>query len=112
MELTLKEPQTENFHEWRKQVNYLRHQLQILQEIKIRFVKVTLQDVRKLAQTLGLMNDLAVLWFNLYPLKSGQGEIELQRLEQLILSYQKVYKTEAIKLGKALYHLPSKLFTT
>lgn len=106
MEQTLKEPQTENFHEWRKQVNHLRHQLQILRTMKIGEVNESLKLIRALAQTLGRNNDLAILSQSLLRLQPNGRKIEIRTLEQLIQSCQTKYETEAGKLGQHLYQKP------
>ncbi len=110
MKHTRAEPQAENFHDWRKQVNHLRHQLQILRTMKIGTVNKALKISQALVRTLGLQHDLTVLSQRLSKLnQSGQGT-ELHTLDQLIKSCQANYAAEAIKLGQRLFRKPLKAF--
>ena len=110
MKHTLAEQQAENFHEWRKQVNHLRHQLQILRTMKIGTVKKALKISQALTRTLGLQHDLTVLSQRLSKLNQSGQKTELHRLEKLIKSCQANYATEAIKLGQQLSRKPLKAF--
>jgi CHAD domain-containing protein len=55
------EPSEENLHEWRKQVKYLWHQLQMLQPLQPTWIKVLADQAHTLADYLGDDHDLAVL---------------------------------------------------
>lgn len=110
MDYAIDNPKAENFHEWRKQVNHLRHQLQILRTMKIKVVKKPLKVGHALAKALGLNNDLAVLTQQLLKLEPTGRENELQKLRQLIQSKQAEYEAEAIRLGHRLYRKSSKSF--
>lgn len=103
MEQALKEPTAEAFHEWRKQVNHLRHQLQILQTLKLGKVKTILPQCKSLAEVLGRKNDLAVLLHHL-PSKHRQA------LETLIQASDAALAAEAIELGQQLYARKPKAF--
>ena len=110
MKEALAQPQAENLHEWRKQVNHLRHQVQILQTLKIVVLKKTLKASRALAQTLGLHHDLAVLSQRLSQFKTAGRETELNKLVQLVQAEQASAQTKAAKLGHQLYRTSSKAF--
>ena len=110
MKHTLAEPQAENFHEWRKQVNHLRHQLQILRTMKIGTVNKALKISQALVRTLGLQHDLTVLSQRLSKLHQSGQKTELHTLEKLIKSCQENYAAEAIKLGQRLSRKPLKAF--
>ena len=110
MKEALAQPQAENLHEWRKQVNHLRHQVQILQTLKIVVLKKTLKASRALAQTLGLHHDLAVLSQRLSQFKTAGRETELNKLVQLVQAAQASAQTKAAKLGHQLYRTSSKAF--
>lgn len=103
LQQALKEPTPENFHEWRKQVNHLRHQLQILQTLKLGKVKTTLLQCKALAEVLGRKNDLAVL------LHHWQSK-HRQALETLTHAPDAALAAEAIKLGQQLYERKPKAF--
>ncbi len=110
MEQALEEPTAENFHEWRNQVNHLRHQLQILQNLKIGKVKAALREFKALAEILGRKNDLAVLSQHLQHIKRKAGEPARQALQALIHARDAVFAAEATKLGQRLYRRKSKAF--
>ena len=110
MEQALKEPTAESFHEWRKQVNHLRHQLQILQNLELGKVKATLQDFKSLAGILGRKNDLAVLSHHLQRVKRQAEAPARQALQALIHTRNMAFEAEAIKLGQRLYQQKSKAF--
>ena len=54
-------PSQEHLHEWRKQVKYLWHQLQVLQPIQLGHVTALADQAHRLANALGDDHDLAVL---------------------------------------------------
>ncbi len=110
MEQALEEPTAENFHEWRKQVNHLRHQLQILQNLKIGKVKAALRDCKTLAAILGLNNDLAVLSRHLHRIKRKAGEPARQAFQELIHTRHAAFEAEAVQLGQQLYQSKAKAF--
>src|SRR5262249_17381308 len=55
------EPAVENLHEWRKQVKYLWHQLQVLQPVWPGVMEQLAEQAHLLTQLLGEDHDLAVL---------------------------------------------------
>lgn len=54
-------PSEDNLHEWRKQVKYLWHQLQVLQPLQPALIKTLADQAHALADALGDDHDLAVL---------------------------------------------------
>jgi CHAD domain-containing protein len=98
-----KKPTVENFHEWRKQINHLRHQLQLLTKIKMGEGKSALQSFKKLAKSLGLSHDLAVLSEHL-PAAAKEQLAELIRVQRVAL------EAEALEQGKQLYEEKPKAF--
>ena len=106
----LKEPTAEKFHEWRKQVNHLRHQLQILQNLKLGKVKATLPEFKSLAEVLGRKNDLAVLSHHFQRVKRQAGAPVGQVLQALIYTCDAALAAEATQLGQRLYKRKSKAF--
>jgi CHAD domain-containing protein len=55
------EPSQEHFHEWRKQVKYLWHQLHVLQPIQLGQLTALADHAHALADALGDDHDLAIL---------------------------------------------------
>jgi CHAD domain-containing protein len=110
MQQALEEPTAENFHEWRKQVNHLRHQLQILQNLRLGKVKTILSEFKSLAEILGRKNDLAVLSHHFQGTKRKTGASARQALETLIQARDAALTAQAIKLGRQLYKRKSKAF--
>ena len=55
------DPSQEHLHEWRKQVKYLWHQLQVLQPIQLGQLTALADQAHALADALGDDHDLAVL---------------------------------------------------
>ena len=58
MKFAYKHPTPDNFHEWRKNVKYLRYHLQILQPTASTLLGGTIQQVDELGDVLGRANDL------------------------------------------------------
>jgi CHAD domain-containing protein len=110
MEAALAEPTAENFHEWRKQVNHLRHQLQIVQSLKLGKVKATLRRFKSLAELLGRKNDLAVLSRHSQRLRRKAAAPARQALQDLVHTRDVALTAKAIKFGQQLYEPPSKAF--
>lgn len=103
MEQAMEGPSAEAFHEWRKQVNHLRHQLQILQTLKLGKVKKALQEFKALAELLGLKNDLAVLT---HALERGHRKAKATipaALQELMQARDAALTNEACQLGQRLY---------
>ncbi len=111
MARALAEPTAENFHEWRKQVNHLRHQLQILQALQLGKVKATLRDFKALAELLGRKNDLDVLarYFQRHPPTAGKPVSEA--LQALLHTRDAAFASAASQLGQRLYAHKAKAYT-
>jgi len=56
-----REPSNEHLHEWRKQVKYHFHQLELVQPLKPNRIDATIKQAHKLADHLGDDHDLALL---------------------------------------------------
>ncbi len=97
-------PSTENLHEWRKRVKYLRYQMRILNPLEPVIVHALAKDLDKLSDLLGLDHDLAELRVIVQKtpfLASSKKElrtllagIDLHRLE---------LQADAFELGGRLY---------
>lgn len=108
MEQALDEPTAETFHEWRKQVNHLRHQLQLLQTLKLGQVKTTLREFKALGELLGLKNDLAVLTRVLEHRHSIAKVTIPPAFQALMQARDTALTEEATALGQQLYHRKAK----
>ncbi len=78
-------PTSEALHEWRKQLKYLLHQLQIIEPIRRKLLDELIRDASQLASRLGEDHDLAVLREKLLtePNEFG-GDGEVKRLLALL----------------------------
>ncbi|MBS1810606.1 MAG: CHAD domain-containing protein [Acidobacteria bacterium] len=106
MATVIAEPNADNFHEWRKHVNHLRHQLQLLQTLRLGKAQPMLGRFKSLADLLGLKNDLALLTQRL-PRDQVEPPLWLA-VEQMIAARDQAYTEEAIGLGQQLYDPPAK----
>jgi len=61
MSIARAQPSVENLHDWRKQVKYLWHQLQMLEPLRPRKIGEVADQMHKLSDHLGDDHDLAVL---------------------------------------------------
>lgn len=105
MERAISNPSPENFHEWRKRVKYLWHQVEILTEMNPEEMINQGEKLHRLADILGDHHDLVVLqetalkykdvFVNETELKVLAGWIDERRLE---LEYQAKF------LGEQLYY--------
>lgn len=103
MEEAIAKPTTENFHEWRKQVNHLRHQLQILHTLKLGKVKPLLREFKLLAEQLGRKNDLAMLARQFAPRPSAATKPLRATLQLLLDAREADFTTAAEQSGQRLY---------
>lgn len=103
MEAAMEEPTAENFHEWRKQVNHLRHQLQLLQTLKLGKVKHVLREFKSLAEQLGRKNDLAVLAQQFARRSSAATKPIHTTLQTLLDAREAVFTAAAEQSGQRLY---------
>ncbi|MDQ3396995.1 MAG: CHAD domain-containing protein [Deinococcota bacterium] len=99
-----KHPSDETFHDWRKQVKYLWHGLQVLEPLWPEVLERSAEESHKLADLLGDDHDLAVLEQTL------RGEPEsftdgatLEALSTLIAARRYYLQAEAKRLGARLY---------
>ncbi|HEV7534156.1 MAG TPA: CHAD domain-containing protein [Acidimicrobiia bacterium] len=92
----------EDFHEWRKQVKYLRHQLDLLRPAWPDVIHAMAATADEIAELLGADHDLAVLRERVAAesvLAPGAHEALLERIEERRSDCQR----EAIALGRRLY---------
>ncbi len=110
METALYSVTAESYHEWRKSVNHLRHQLRLLQELKIISAKEYLQTTKMLAQVLGLNNDLDLLAQYLSTANLKITKQERQILQDLIQTRRENCEKGANKIGAWIYQTKPKTF--
>jgi CHAD domain-containing protein len=103
----------ENLHEWRKQANYLWHQLQLLEAAWTGSEKELVDQTHKLSTLLGEDHDLAVLRETLAadPLAYG-GHSILKGVFAVIDRRREELKRQAFALGQEVYKDSPKVFTS
>src|SRR5438876_1172973 len=108
---TIKKPQPENFHAWRKRVKDLWYQLRILQPLNRAVLTEMAHDADVLGELLGSEHDLAFLCARLEK-ESGDETLrdELAQLEKLICKRGKRLRTNALELGRRFTAEPARAF--
>ncbi len=108
---TIKKPQPENFHAWRKRVKDLWYQLRILQPLNRVVLEKIAADVEVLGELLGREHDFDFLLARLE--NEGSDEAlrnELVQLQKLIRKRGSKLRRDAVELGRRFYAEPSKAF--
>ena len=94
----------ENLHEWRKQVKYLRHQLELLAPTWPKVVGELAKEADGLGELLGEDHDLAVLGSTLAsPPAADMLKQSVDEFGALIERQRKKLQVEAISTGELLY---------
>ena len=108
---TIDDPDTENFHAWRKRVKDIWYQLRILQPLNRTVLEEMAHDAEVLGELLGNEHDLNFLWTRLEK-ESGDEALadELAQLQQLITKRCDRLRRDALELGRRFYAEPSKAF--
>ncbi len=108
---TIKKPNPENFHAWRKRVKDLWYQLRILQPLNRVILEKIAADAEILGQLLGREHDFDFL---LARLGNERGDEtlrhELVELQKLIRKRNKRLRRDALELGRRFYAEPPKGF--
>jgi hypothetical protein len=94
-------PTEANFHEWRKRVKDLWHQLCLLSPARPRKLRVRTDDLEKLGDLLGDDHDLYML--REFAVSRFKGTDGAETFEKLIGSRQEELRLKALKLGKKFY---------
>ena len=98
------DPSQEHLHEWRKQVKYLWHQLQVLQPIQPGQLTALADQAHTLANALGDDHDLAIL---AHKFLEGSDKFPdhatMHTLADLIAHRRALLQEEAMALGHRLY---------
>jgi len=108
---TIKKPQPENFHAWRKRVKDLWYQLRILQSLNRVVLEKIAADAEVLGELLGREHDFDFLLARLE--NEGGDEAlhnELMQLQKLIRKRGSKLRRDALELGRRFYAEPSKAF--
>jgi hypothetical protein len=94
-------PSPENFHEWRKRIKDLWHQLHLLGPARPRKLRDRADNLQKLGDYLGDDHDLFML-MEFASKRFGRAK-NMETLEKLISSRQKQLRSAALKLGARFY---------
>jgi len=104
MRTSSKNPTTENLHEWRKRVKYLRYQMRILNLLEPVIVHALAEDLDKLSDLLGLDHDLAELSVIVQTTPSlSSSKKGLRKLQSHIDLYRLELQADACELGERIY---------
>lgn len=108
---TIRDPDPEHFHGWRKRVKDIWYQLRILQPLNRMVLTEMAHDAEVLGELLGREHDLNFLWARLEK-ESGDEALrdELAQLEKLMRKRTKRLRTNALELGRRFYAEPTKAF--
>ncbi|PYJ77315.1 MAG: hypothetical protein DME69_10950 [Verrucomicrobia bacterium] len=108
---TIKKPQPENFHAWRKRVKDLWYQLRILQPLNRVVLEKIAADAEVLGELLGREHDFDFLLARLAKERGDEAlRDELVQLQKLIRKCGKRLCRDALELGRRFYAEPSKAF--
>jgi CHAD domain-containing protein len=104
-------PSEDNLHEWRKQVKYLWHQLQVLQPLQPALIKGLADQAHALADALGDDHDLAVLHQKLVAEPDRfPDRATVNALTGLISHRRAELQEQAKALGRCLYEKKPTVF--
>lgn len=104
MNVSKADPTTENLHEWRKRVKYLRYQMRILNPLEPVIVRELAEDLDTLSDLLGLDHDLAELSAIVQTTPSLlSSKKELRTLLSRIDLYRLELQADAFELGGRIY---------
>jgi CHAD domain-containing protein len=103
-DVALAERSVDSWHEWRKRVKYLWHQLEILAPAWPEMLDVIAEEAEEVADLLGDDHDLAVLRDRVTsrPDRFGAGP-DVQHLVAVIEARRLDLETEAVERGRRLY---------
>jgi CHAD domain-containing protein len=105
------DPSQEHVHEWRKQVKYLWHQLQVLQPIQLAQLTALADQAHTLANALGDAHDLAILSHKfLEESDRFPDRATMHTLTDLIARRRALLQEQAMTLGHCLYKEKPRIF--
>jgi CHAD domain-containing protein len=103
-------PTTENLHEWRKQVKYLWHLLQVLEPIRRAVIRKWAERAHRLSDRLGLDHDLAVLEARVRRATPDVSRTAAMRVRGLIGGRRQELQAEAVALGDLVFEERPRVF--
>jgi hypothetical protein len=103
-----RDPDTLALHQWRKQVQYLWHALQMLRPLRSRAGAKSGARARRLAACLGEEHDLALLQSTVAAYRQSTGRVT-DRLQAAIERRRRALRAKAMALGKRLYTLKARV---
>jgi CHAD domain-containing protein len=113
MKRSYKSGSIEAFHNWRKRVKYLWHQLEILRGAWPLVLDETAAELHRLSSHLGEAHDLAVLLETMHTAPDKYGSAaDITALTELATDYMHRLEEEARPLGHRLYAEKPKAFVT
>jgi len=100
----IEQPSIENFHEWRKDVKYLRYQIRIIKPIWSTMLERLGDELETLGEYLSDEHDLALLrQCVLEPAEPPDGHMDIEALIALIDQRRGELQVEAKRLGERVY---------
>jgi CHAD domain-containing protein len=100
----IEQPSVENFHEWRKDVKYLRYQIRIIKPIWSTMLERLGDELETLGEYLSDEHDLALLrQCVLEPAEPPDGHMDIEALIALIDQRRGELQVEAKRLGDRVY---------
>lgn len=103
-------PSPKAFHEWRKQVKYLRYALETLTPLWPQMIDEIADQAHELSDYLGAEHDLTVLTQTAVANSDTMQNATLSALMALIERYQSELRQKALSLGLRLYEERPKAF--
>jgi CHAD domain-containing protein len=100
-ETARQDPLPDNFHEWRKRVKDLWHQLRLLCPANPRNLRVRVKHLEALGNLLGDDHDLFML--EKFVTRKFKQTPNAQKLREIIFSRQQALRSNALKLGHGVY---------
>ncbi|MCP4168710.1 MAG: CHAD domain-containing protein [Chloroflexi bacterium] len=111
MQAAYADPSTENFHQWRKRVKYLRYQMRVLRPLWEGPMQSLCGELDALSDLLGREHDLAELYGVLVANPHiFHQESQINHLDLLITWYRFALQVEARALGLRIYAESPKAF--
>jgi CHAD domain-containing protein len=104
-------PTVEHLHEWRKQVKYLRHQLELLRPMRASVLEPLAERMEVLGDVLGDDHDLAMLRRELAgdPERFGGTEVVESLLDRIDRRHERLER-RAVSLGRRIFRSAPKDF--
>jgi CHAD domain-containing protein len=112
MDLAISDPTAHHFHQWRKRVKYLRHQVEILEPLWPEMMSTYARSLDDLGEILGEEHDMAVLVDLLATDRSIEAPLAERALAGALAEHRRGYLQQAaIVLGKRAYAETPRRFT-